>query len=143
MKTILFVCIHNSARSQMAEAFTRAFGAEKFLAYSAGIEPGKLNPVVVQAMAEKGIDISGQPCRSVEQHLAELGEPDIVVTVCDETSAERCPAFNSQVQRLHWGFADPSALSGSDLEKLARTRVIRDEISERIQAFCNSFSRAE
>lgn len=141
--TILFVCIHNSARSQMAEAFTRVFGSEKFIAYSAGIEPGKLNPMVVQAMAEQGIDISGQPCRSVEQHLAEQGEPDIVITVCDETSAERCPAFNTQVQRLHWGFADPSALAGSDAEKLMRTRIIRDQISERIQAFCNSYSRAE
>ncbi|AFU99174.1 arsenate reductase ArsC [Simiduia agarivorans] len=143
MKTILFVCIHNSARSQMAEAFTRAYGSERFIAFSAGIEPGKLNPIVVQAMAEKGIDISGQPCRSVEQHLAEQGAPDIVVTVCDEASAERCPAFNVPVQRLHWGFADPSALAGSDAEKLARTRVIRDEISARIQAFCTGDFRAE
>lgn len=120
----------------MAEAFTRFFGAQRYRAYSAGIEPGRLNPVVVAAMAEVGIDISGQPCRSIEQHLQVEGEPDIVITVCDEASAERCPSFGGGVQRLHWGFADPSALVGSEQEKLERTRQIRNQIRDRIKSWC-------
>ena len=136
MKSVLFVCIHNSARSQMAEAYTRHYGGHRFRAFSAGIEPGRLNPLVVAVMAEEGIDISASLCRSVDQHLAEQGEPDIVVTVCDEASAERCPAFSAGTERLHWGFDDPSSLAGSESERLARTRLIRDQIRARIQAFC-------
>lgn len=137
LKTVLFVCIHNSARSQMAEAFTRRFGGHKYRAFSAGLEPGSLNPLVVQAMAEEGIDIGSQPCRSVEQHLVEQGEPDIVVTVCDQASAERCPQFSAGTERLHWGFDDPSALAGSGPEQLAGTRVIRDQIKQRISQWCS------
>lgn len=136
MKTVLFVCIHNSARSQMAEAYTKQFGAQRFKAYSAGIEPGTLNPWVVQVMAEDGIDISQQPCRSVEQHLASTGEPDIAITVCDVTSAQRCPQFATVVTQLHWSFSDPSALTGSDADRLMSTRAIRDEIKHRVRVWC-------
>lgn len=136
MKKVLFVCIHNSARSQMAEAFLNQLGGGRFQAESAGIEPGRLNPIVVQAMQEIGIDISGKATRSVDECLQAGTQYDYVITVCDETAAERCPVFPGPGQRLHWGFPDPSALSGTDAEKLAATRPIRDQIKARIEAWC-------
>ena len=92
-KRVLFVCIHNSARSQMAEAFVNALAGDRFEAESAGIEAGKLNPVVVRAMQEDGIDLAGRPTKSVDSMIARGPYFDYVVTVCDETSAERCPIF--------------------------------------------------
>ncbi len=133
---VLFVCIHNSARSQMAEAFLNARGGEGFIADSAGLEPGTLNPVVVAAMAERGFDLSGRQTTSVAQVLARGTAYDCVITVCDEANAERCPVFPGAVERLHWGFPDPSALRGSSAEKLAGTREIRDRIERRIEQWC-------
>jgi len=132
----LFVCIHNSARSQMAEAFLNQMCGEQFEALSAGIEPGKLNPVVVEAMQEIGIDISRNQTKSVSDVLKSGKTFAYVVTVCDETSAERCPVFPGPTRRLHWGFPDPSALQGSHEEKLARTREIRDMIKAKIDQWC-------
>src|SRR5215468_1845963 len=109
---VLFICIHNSARSQMAEAFLNDICGEYFEAHSAGIEPGKLNPIVVEAMQEIGINISGNKTKSVSDMLQSGQIFDYVVTVCDETSAERCPFFPGPTIRLHWGFPDPSALQG-------------------------------
>lgn len=137
-KKILFVCIHNSARSQMAEAFVNEYGKGQFVAESAGIEPGKLNPFVVKAMKELDIDISGNSCNAVSEYLPKASELDYVVTVCDETSAEKCPLFPGNVKRLHWGFEDPSGLAGSDEEKLQRTREIRDQIKEKVVAWLES-----
>ena len=137
MKTrVLFVCIHNSARSQMAEAFLNHHCGEFFAAESAGIEPGRLNLVVVEAMAEAGIDISHHGTKSVADMLRAGRDFSYVVTVCDETSAERCPVFPGNVERLHWGFPDPSALTGTHEQKLERTREIRNLIRERVDAFC-------
>lgn len=133
MKKVLFVCIHNSARSQMAEAFLNHFGAARFQAESAGLEPGKLNPIVIQAMQEAGIDISAHPTKSVASMMERGSFFDYVVTVCDETSAERCPVFPGTGERLHWPFADPSSFSGKPEERLAATRKVRDEISAKIQ----------
>lgn len=135
MQRILFVCIHNSARSQMAEAFVNEIGKGKFFAESAGIEGGKLNPVVVKAMAESGIDISQNQTKTVDDILAAGKKYDYVVTVCDEASAERCPVFPGGGKKLHWGFPDPSALTGTDEEKLVRTREVRDAIRSKIAAF--------
>jgi arsenate reductase (thioredoxin) len=132
-KRVLFVCIHNSARSQMAEAFMNKLAGDRFEAESAGIEPGKLNPVVVKAMQEKGIDLAGRPTKSVDSMIARGPYFDFVVTVCDETSAERCPIFPGTGARLHWSFSDPSSFQGTDEEKLARTRIVRDEIRHRIE----------
>lgn len=132
---VLFVCIHNSARSQMAEAFLKAVGGDRFEAESAGIEPGKLNPLVVEAMKETGIDISQNRTKDVSEFIEKGTIFRYVVTVCDETSAERCPVFPGNAQRMHWGFPDPSALRGSDEEKLAETRKIRDTIRARITAW--------
>jgi arsenate reductase len=133
---VLFVCIHNSARSQMAEAFLNRRCGARFEAHSAGIEPGRLNPLVVEAMRERGIDISGHATKSVAQMLAAAMPFEYVITVCDETSAERCPVFPGRTSRLHWGFPDPSALVGTPEAKLARTREIRDLIEARIDAWC-------
>jgi thioredoxin type arsenate reductase len=133
---ILFVCIHNSARSQMAEAFVNQMCRDSYEAHSAGLEPGVLNPLVVEAMQEVGIDIAGARTKSVAEMLANGPRFSRVVTVCDEASAERCPAFPGTVAREHWGFPDPSALSGSHEERLAAVRRIRDDIRERVGQWC-------
>jgi len=137
-KKVLFVCIHNSARSQMAEAFLNQICGDKFEAHSAGIEPGKLNPIVVEAMREIGIDISGNKTKSVFDFIKSGQLFSHVITVCDETSAERCPIFPGVTTRLHWGFPDPSALQGSHGEKLAKTREVRDTIKRKIENWCES-----
>lgn len=134
---ILFVCIHNSARSQMAEAFVNQLCGDAFEAHSAGIEPGRLNPDVVAAMREAGIDISGNQTKSCDDMLRSGLKFDYVVTVCDEASAERCPVFPGGGRRLHWGFPDPSSFAGDADAKLAFTRGVRDQIKARIEAWCN------
>ncbi len=139
---VLFVCVHNSARSQMAEAYLNHFGAGRFAAESAGLEPGILNPRVVQVMKEDSIDISGKQTKSVSEMLKRGGLYDLVVTVCDETSAEKCPIFPGASKRLHWGFADPSSLTGTEDEKLDRTRAIRDEIKSKVKAWIESLDLA-
>jgi arsenate reductase len=136
MKNVLFVCIHNSARSQMAEAFLNQICGHEFQAQSAGIEPGKFNPIVVEAMREIGIDISGKKTKSVSDILMSGKRFDYVITVCDETSAERCPVFPGGTTRLHWGFPDPSAFGGNAEVKLTKTREIRDAIKEKVEAWC-------
>ncbi|HEX3988229.1 MAG TPA: arsenate reductase ArsC [Verrucomicrobiae bacterium] len=135
-KNILFVCIHNSARSQIAEAFANQICSSEFEAHSAGIEPGALNPLVMRAMAEVGVDISGNQTKSVSSMIDSGREFDYVITVCDETSAERCPVFPGGTKRLHWGFPDPSGFQGTSEEKLARTRSVRDAIKARIEQWC-------
>lgn len=133
MKKILFVCIHNSARSQMAEAFVNQLCGERWNAQSAGLEPGKLNPLVIEVMREAGIDISSNATKSVADILQSGQQFDAVVTVCDEASAERCPMFPGGGQRLHWGFPDPSQFGGTWDEKLAQTRIVRDAIRTQIE----------
>lgn len=135
-KRVIFICIHNSARSQMAEAFLNRICGEEFEAYSAGLEPGKLNPVVVEAMQEVDIDISGNQTKAVFDMFKSGKSFAYVITVCDETNAERCPIFPGVTTRLHWSFPDPSAFQGSHEEKLARTREIRDSIKAKIQQWC-------
>lgn len=134
---VLFVCIHNSARSQMAEAFLNQMCGAEFRAYSAGLEPGKLNPIVVEAMREIGIDISGHQTKAVSQYIQSNTPFAYVITVCDDAAAERCPVWPGSGRRLHWGFPDPSALQGSSAEKLAKTREIRDAIQSKIHDWCD------
>jgi len=131
-KKVLFVCIHNSARSQIAEAFLNLMAGDRFEAESAGLEPGSLNPLAVEVMKEIGIDISGNRTKGVFEFI-KAGKLFIyVITVCDETSGNRCPIFPGYAKRPHWNFPDPSALEGNHEEKLKQTRVIRDQIKERI-----------
>ena len=136
-KRVLFVCIHNSARSQMAEAFLNRICGDEFEAQSAGLEAGKLNPIVVEAMNEIGFDISGNKTKAVFDFLKSGKMFAYVITVCDEASAERCPIFAGVTKRLHWSFSDPSAFQGSHDEKLAQTREVRDAIQQRIEQWCS------
>lgn len=138
-QTVLFVCIHNSARSQLAEAWLNTLHGDRFEASSAGLEPGALNPLAVQVMAEAGVDISQNPTKSVFDMLQAGRRFDYVVTVCDETAAERCPVFPGSHVRLHWGFPDPSHVQGSDEQKLAQVRVIRDAIRAKVDAWAATF----
>lgn len=132
---VLFVCIHNSGRSQMAEAFLNQLGGDRFEAHSAGLEPGKLNPTVVEAMKDAGIDISRNKTKSVFDLFKSGTLFQHVVTVCDEASAEKCPVFPGASKRHHWGFPDPAAAQGTAEEKLAHTKAIRDDIRRKIQDF--------
>ena len=135
-KNVLFVCIHNSARSQMAAAFLNQICGKEFEAHSAGLEPGKLNPTVVEVMREIGMNISGNQTKSVFD-MVESGKLfAYVITVCDEASAERCPIFSGVTQRLHWSFPDPSDFQGAREEKLAKTREVRDTIKAKIGQWC-------
>jgi arsenate reductase len=132
MTKVLFLCVHNSARSQMAEAFLKKHGGGRFEAESAGLEPGRLNPYAVRAMAEVGIDLSGKATKSVFELAQEGRRYDLVVTVCSKEAAERCPVFPGPHERLHWPFEDPAALRGSNAEIMAGTRRIRDEIKKAV-----------
>jgi arsenate reductase len=136
-KKVLFVCIHNSARSQMAEAFLAQICGGEFEAHSAGLEPGKLNPIVVEAMEEVGIDISGNQTKAVFDFIKSGKMFAYVITVCDQASAERCPIFPGVTTRLHWSFPDPSVIQGTHDEKLARTCQIRDTIKHKIEQWCD------
>ena len=135
MKKVLFLCVHNSARSQMAEAFLKKYGEGRFEAESAGLEPGKLNPYVVRAMAEVGLDISRNPTKSVFDFLKAGKTFDIAVTVCSKEAAERCPIFPGLAEKLHWPFPDPSAFKGSDEEIMVRVREVRGLIEQAVKDF--------
>jgi arsenate reductase (thioredoxin) len=119
----------------MAEAFLKHFAGDRFDVESAGLEPGSLNPFAVEVMKEVGIDISGNQAKSVDSFLTSGTRFDFVITVCDETAAERCPVFPGSSQRQHWGFRDPGALSGTRESRLKETRTIRDQIKERVLEF--------
>ena len=134
---ILFVCIHNSARSQMAEAFLNKVAGEKFYAESAGLEPGLLNPLVVKAMSEIGIDISKNQTNDVFEFVKEGRMYSYVITVCDAASGERCPVFPGLAKRINWAFDDPSLLQGTDEEKLIAIRKIRNNIKIKVEEFIN------
>ena len=120
----------------MAEAWLNHVCGDFFAAESAGLEPGTLNPFAVQAMQEAGIDISKKETRAVFDVFKSGKLFSHVITVCDETSAEKCPIFAGVTKRLHWSFPDPSALTGTDEEKMAGVRKIRDEIRAKIEAWC-------
>jgi arsenate reductase (thioredoxin) len=127
---VLFLCTHNSARSQMTEGLLRHLARDRFEAYSAGTEATFVRPEAIAAMAELGIDISGQESETLDRYL---DEPfDCVVTVCDDPN-EACPVFPGAKTRLHWSFRDPSRATGSGDERLEVFRRVRDEIRERIE----------
>ncbi len=135
MIRVLFLCVHNSARSQMAEAYCRRFGEGRISAESAGIEPGRLNPHVVRALQEDGIDISGKPTRGVLELFSAGRTYDHVVTVCSREAAERCPVFPGRCERHHWPFDDPSTFTGSEEEIMAKVRLVRDAIKAKVREF--------
>jgi arsenate reductase len=135
-KKVLFICVHNSARSQMAAAWLNDICGDDFEAESAGLEPGELNPLAVQVMNEVGIDISKNETQAVFDVFKRGQIFAYVITVCDETSAEKCPIFPGVTNRVHWSFPDPSALAGTQVERLEGTRKIRDDIRARIEMWC-------
>lgn len=139
-KRVLFVCIHNSARSQMAEAFLNNMVGDRFEAESAGIEPGALNPIAVEVMKEVGIDISQNKTKGVFEFVKKGKLFHYVITVCDEASAKGCPVFPGLAKRLHWSFHDPSTFEGTYEERLEKTRKVRDEIKNRIIEWLKLFS---
>jgi len=133
---VLFICVHNSARSQMAEAWLNHLCGEFFEAQSAGLEPGTLNPLAIEVMREVGIDISAKKTRAVSDVFNSAQLFSYVITVCDESSAEMCPVFPGPTKRLHWSFPDPSQVIGTHAEKLRRVREIRDAIRAKIDSWC-------
>lgn len=134
-RRVLFVCVHNSARSQMAEAFLNALGGEVFEAVSAGLEPGKINPLAVEAMAEAGFDISKSPTKSVFDIFRRGELFSFVITVCDAEAAERCPIFPGITTTINWSFEDPASFQGTWEERLTKTRRVRDAIRARVESF--------
>jgi arsenate reductase len=132
---VLFVCVHNTARSQMAEAFLNALAGDRFRAESAGLEPGTLNPLAVEVMKEAGLDISRNATRSVFDLYKSGALFKYVIAVCDSEAARRCPVFPGLAQTLLWNFPDPASFSGTEDERLARTREVRDAIRAKVEAF--------
>jgi arsenate reductase len=132
---VLFLCTHNSARSQMAEGFLRAMAGDRFEAGSAGTEKTSVNPLAIRLMAERGIDLGGHTSK-VYADVASEGW-DYLITVCDDAN-ERCPWVPGSVKRLHWSFPDPSRASGTKEERLAVFRRVRDQIQERLADWLRS-----
>jgi arsenate reductase len=135
-KKVLFICVHNSARSQMAEAWLNHICPDEFEAQSAGLEPGNLNPLVVEVMNEAGIDLSQKKTQAVFDVWKSGLLFQYVITVCSEAESEGCPIFPGVTTRLHWPFPDPSKLSGTEEEKRREARKIRDAIRTKIEAWC-------
>jgi arsenate reductase (thioredoxin) len=130
---VLFVCVHNSARSQMAEALLRQLGSERFTVESAGFEPRPILAQVVQAMKQMGLDISHAQPKTVFELYRAGRIFDFVISVCDEATAERCPIFPGVCKRLHWTFADPSSFDGTAQQRLEFAVGVRDGIKSRLE----------
>lgn len=135
-KKVLFICVHNSARSQMAAALLNKRCGEFFEAESAGLEPGKLNPMAVDVLHEIGIDVSRNKTRAVFDVFKSGQLFAYVITVCAESEAKGCPIFPGVTTRLHWTFPDPSKFTGTPEEKLEQTRRVRDKIDSQVRDFC-------
>ena len=132
MQRVLFICTHNSARSQMAEGLLRHIAGDRFDVYSAGTEATSVRPEAITVMGEVGIDISGQTSKTLARYLHEPW--DYVITVCDDAN-ESCPVFPGAADRSHWSFEDPSKATGPDEQRLEVFRKTRNEIAGRIRMF--------
>ena len=130
-KRVLFLCTHNSARSQMAEGLLRHLASDRFEAMSAGTEATRVRPLAIKVMEEIGIDISEQESKTLDRYLDESFE--YVITVCDDAN-EVCPFFPGAQSRLHWSFEDPSKAEGTEEERLEVFRRVRDGVKDRVQA---------
>ena len=135
MEKVLFICVHNSARSQMAEELLRKYGNAEFEVESAGFEPTEINPLVVEVMKEEGIDLGNKKTQSVFELFRDGKIFNYVITVCDSNTDKDCPIFPGIVHRMNLPFEDPAALEGNEAEKLAKTRMIRDSIKNTVQQF--------
>jgi arsenate reductase len=129
---VLILCTANSARSQMAEGLLREIGGEKVEVFSAGSSPSRVNPYAIEAMTQRGIDISSHRSKSLQEFIKEPF--DYVITVCDN-AAESCPLFPGKAQRIHWSFPDPAAVTGSHDIILASFSSVRDGLEEKFKEF--------
>ena len=133
---VLFLCTGNTARSQMAEAFLKKYGDDRFEAHSAGLEPGPINPLTIKVMNEIGFPMSGHTSKSVGDYLGKM-HLNYLITVCDKAE-KNCPTIWPGLnQRLHWSFEDPAAFKGSEEKKLEKFREIRDQIKQKIREWVN------
>jgi arsenate reductase len=131
---VLFLCTGNSARSQMAEAFLRRYGGERFEVHSAGLEPALgIHPLALKVMQEIGFDMQGHYAKDISDYLGRV-HFGYLITVCDRAE-QNCPIFPGVGRRLHWGFEDPAAFEGSEEQKLAKFREVRDQIEARIKTW--------
>lgn len=131
---VLFLCTGNSARSQMAEAFLKKYGGDRFEVHSAGLEPAKgIHPLTLKVMQERGFDMQGHYAKDIAQYLGKV-HFGYLITVCDRAE-QNCPIFPGMGQRLHWSFEDPAAFEGTEEEKLAKFREVRDQIEARVRAW--------
>ncbi|MGD9947844.1 MAG: arsenate reductase ArsC [Desulfobulbus sp.] len=135
MLNVLFVCEHNSARSQMAEAFLKRFGGDDFSVESCGLEAGVLNPLVIEVMDEIGYDLKNNTTQAALDLFKQGRSYDVVITVCSQKASELCPLFPGRALRLNWPFADPSRLEGDRETNLVEIREIRDQIKVQVEAF--------
>lgn len=142
MKTkVLFLCIHNSARSQMAEAYLKKIGGDKFEVESAGLKAGNLNPFAVAVMKEEDIDISSNQTNDVFDFFKQGKLYRYVITVCDKEASDRCPIFPGMSEKINWSFPDPSSFNGTEEEKLQKTREVRDQIKQAVQDFVEQLEK--
>lgn len=140
---VLFVCVHNAARSRMAEALLRDLGAGRFEVTSAGFEPREVNPVVVEALGQVGLTLpSTAPQPSVFELFRAGRHFHYVIGVCDEEHGQKCPLFPGVTQRLYWSFPDPASFRGSPDEKLARVVQVREAIRARLEAWLSTLPGA-
>lgn len=139
MLRVLFVCEHNSARSQMAEAYLENLGGAAFEVESCGIEAGIINPLVIEVMEEKGYDLRGKTTQTALNLFKQGKSYDIIVTVCSREASEQCPIFPGKALRMNWPFDDPSKIEGDRDTKLESIRRIRDRIEEKIQEFIEEY----
>lgn len=139
MKKVLFICVHNSARSQMAEEFLRKYGSEYFEMESAGFKPSNINPLVAQVMLEEGVDLSNKKTQSVAELVRKGKFYGLVVTVCNKALEKECPIFPGNPVRLNWNLENPEDFTGTVEEKLTKTRILRDEIKELVFEFIDNY----
>lgn len=132
-RKVLFICGHNSGRSQIAEAILKDMAGDRFQVESAGLEPKPINPLVISVMAEIGFDLSRNQSDSVFEFYKQGRLYDYVITVCDDAEEAQCPVFPGVTSRLHWPFPDPEKLTGTDEQKLADLRKIRDRIKKKLE----------
>ena len=142
MKTkVLFLCIHNSARSQMAEAYLKKIGGDKFEVESAGLEAGNLNSFAIEVMKEEGIAISKNQTNNVFDFFKQGKLYRYVITVCEKDASDRCPIFPGISEKINWSFSDPSSFTGTEEEKLQKTRKVRDQIKQAVQDFVKQLEK--
>ena len=137
-RNVLFICVHNSARSQMAEAWLNRICGDHFAAESAGLEPGTIHPLVVEVMNEEGFDLSQKKTRAVFDVWKSGRMFQYVITVCADAEAKGCPIFPGVTKRLRWPFPDPSQATGTREEQLRQVRAIRDDVRARVEEWCET-----